>query len=556
MLGFARAALLALGFALPCARGSWTEANTACATRATGGRSGLLSFLWLRPDGSPAAVLVQSLWDLRSGQLLDCALRTEPDGTRRYWELCRPGGLRRPLARASWDPRLRRELDALEARKGACKGTPAGRAAAAAAGGKREGEARPRSRRGLTLPGTLWCGSGATAEMPSELGVFQGPDVCCREHDNCDAHITPLEFKYGMRNYRLHTISHCSCDNRFSDCLKNLNDTISNFIGNSFFNLLEVPCFQLTETEDCVEWHWWGGCKKYGMMPLAHLVDPNPYQPIENPEATASPLQPSRHRKPGLKGNKTRRKKVKKPSSKTQDPISPFSKLNQVTHLPGRSSPGEETVPRSPALPTTSEPSPIKMEGEILATRHPVVFSMEEASSNETWQGKRPFPGPSAGHGQASKQRPGLSRRCRCYQRLDQCPFQIGPHEFKYQLHNSDDRTLFHCNCTRRLARFLRRRKGPNEVEELVLSDYISPSCFVLETPPGCRTGDKSWPNCIGIGKAILAPARHLTNRLMGKEARGSFKVKRQEGASLEGATQLFEKCVQLVRDTFQPVPR
>uniref|UniRef100_A0A670ZKX3 phospholipase A2 n=1 Tax=Pseudonaja textilis TaxID=8673 RepID=A0A670ZKX3_PSETE len=385
MVGFARLVLLALGLAkLPCARGSWTEANTACATRVPGGRSGLLSFLWLRPDGSPAPVLVQSLWDLRSGELLECALRTEPDVTRRYLELCGPGGLRHPLARASWDPRLRRELDALEARKGACKGTPARRAASApaAAGGKREGEARPRSRRAFTLPGTLWCGAGATAEMPSELGVFQGPDVCCREHDNCDAHITALEFKYGMRNYRLHTISHCSCDNRFSDCLRNLNDTISNFIGNSFFNLLEVPCFQLTETEDCVEWHWWGGCKKYGMVPLAHLVDPSPYQPIENPKATASPLQPGRRRKPGSKGHKTRRKKVKKTSSKTQDPISPFSKLNQVTHLPGRSSPG-------------------------------------------------------------------LSRRCRCYRRLDQCPFQIGPHESKYQLHNSDDRMLFHCNCTR-----------------------------------------------------------------------------------------------------------
>uniref|UniRef100_A0A8C6Y776 phospholipase A2 n=1 Tax=Naja naja TaxID=35670 RepID=A0A8C6Y776_NAJNA len=430
MVGFARLVLLALGFALPCARGSWTEANTACATRATGGRSGLLSFLWLRPDGSPATVLVQSLWDLRSGQLLECVLRTEPDVTRRYLELCGPGGLRHPLARASWDPRLRRA-----GRLGRAQGSLQGSAG---------------RRRGWTLPGTLWCGAGATAEMPSELGVFQGPDVCCREHDNCDAHIASLEFKYGMRNYRLHTISHCSCDNRFSDCLKNLNDTISNFIGNSFFNLLEVPCFQLKESEDCVEWHWWGGCKKYGMTPLAYLVDPSPYQPIENPEVTSSPLQPRRHRKPGSKGRKTQRKKVKKPSSKTQGPISPISKLNQVTPLPGRSSPGEETVPGSPVLPTTLEPGPTKMEG--------------------------------------------LSRRCRCYQRLDQCPFQIGPNEFKYQLHNSDDRTLFHCNCTRRLARFLHRKKGPNEVEEQVLSHYISPSCFVLETHPGCRMGDKSWP--------------------------------------------------------------
>ncbi|XP_070619164.1 group 3 secretory phospholipase A2 [Erythrolamprus reginae] len=547
MVSFARWALLALSLALPCARSSWTEDNTACPTRATGGRSGLLNFLWLRLDGSsPATVLVQSLWDLRSGQLLECALRADPDSTRRYLELCAPGGLRHPLVRASWDPRLRRELDALDARKGVCKGDfPAGFEPARA---KREGQAKPRSRRGWTVPGTLWCGAGHTAEQPSELGVFQGPDVCCREHDKCDAHIAALGFKYGMRNYRLHTISHCSCDNRFSNCLKNLNDTISNFIGTSFFNLLEIPCFYLKEKEDCLEWHWWGGCKKYGLMPQAHLVDPSPYQAIGNADATTPPLRPRKHGK----FRKMRRKKVQKPNSETQDPIillTPTSKLNEATYFLGSISTGEETVPNSPAVQTTLEPGPLKTEGEGLATHRPVVLPGEEAFSNET---RRRY----VGHGQVPKFRPGLSRRCRCYQRLDQCPFQIGPNEFKYQLHNSDDRTLFHCNCTRRLARFLHRRKGPNEVEEEVLSRYISPSCFVLETLPGCRTGDDSGPNCIDIGKALLAPARHLTNRLMGKRARASFKVKRQERASLEGAVQLFDKCVRLVRADLRTAPR
>ncbi|XP_039188598.1 group 3 secretory phospholipase A2 [Crotalus tigris] len=549
----ARLALLALGLALPCARGAWTEANTACATRATGGRSRLLSFLWLRPDGAPP-VLVQSLWDRRGGQLLECAWRAEPALTRRYLELCAPGRLRGPLVRASWGPRLRKELAALEARKGGCKGAPA--AASREPAGEREAQARPRSRRGLTLPGTLWCGAGHSAKTPSELGVFQGPDVCCREHDTCDAHISPLGFKYGIRNYHLHTISHCSCDNRFRDCLKNLNDTISNFIGTSFFNLLEIPCFYLKESEDCLEWHWWGGCKKYGLMLLAQLVEPNPYQPIENPDGTTSPPQPRRHRKPSLKDRKGRRKqakKMKKLNPTTQGPItplSPISKPNHATHILGTSSPGE-TMLGSPARKTTPEPGPWKTDGGILTTHHPVVLPVEESFSNKTWQGeKRAFAG------QASKPRPALSRRCRCYQRLDQCPFQIGPNEFKYQLHNSDGRTLFHCNCTRRLARFLRRTKVPNEVEEQVLSNYISPSCFVLENFPGCREGDESWPNCIGAGNAILAPARHLTNWLVGKRPRASFKVKRQGGDHLEeGAPQLFDKCVQLVRAALQPAP-
>ncbi|KAM6423044.1 group 3 secretory phospholipase A2 isoform 2-T2 [Liasis olivaceus] len=515
--------LLALGLALPRARGSWSEANAACPTRATGGRSRLLSFLWLRPDGA-GPVLVQSLWDARSGQLLECAWRTEPALTRRYLELCAPGRLRGPLVRASWGPELRRELDALEARKGGCKGAPGAAsggapAPAPAPAGGQEARARPRTRRGWTIPGTRWCGAGDSADHPSELGVFQGPDVCCREHDRCDAHISPLGFKYGIRNYRLHTISHCSCDSRFRDCLRNLNDTISNFIGTSFFNLLEIPCFDLEESEECLEWHWWGGCKKYGPMPLAHLVDPSPYHPIENPTTSTSP-QPGRHRgreqKPRWKGRKGLRKQAKGTKEwppKAQDPIAPLtpvSKPGQATPIPGTSSSGERTMPWSPALRATLEPGPLKMDGEVLATLHPVVLPVEEGLSNETWQGAKPFSGP-AEHGHASKPRSALSRRCRCYQRLDQCPFKIAPSEFKYQLHNSDDRTLFHCNCTRR---------------------------------------------CIGVGKAILAPARHLTNRLAGKQAGASFKVKRQERASLGGATQLFDKCVRLVRATLSPVPR
>lgn len=46
---------------------------------------------------------------------------------------------------------------------------------------------------------------------------------------------------------------------RFRQCLLALNDTISNIIGVTFFNLLEVPCFVLEESEECVQWHWWGG---------------------------------------------------------------------------------------------------------------------------------------------------------------------------------------------------------------------------------------------------------------------------------------------------------
>lgn len=40
---------------------------------------------------------------------------------------------------------------------------------------------------------------------------------------------------------------------------------------------------------------------------------------------------------------------------------------------------------------------------------------------------------------------------CRSFRRhLDQCEHQIGPQEIKFQLLNSAQEPLFHCNCTRR----------------------------------------------------------------------------------------------------------
>ncbi|NXL53283.1 PA2G3 phospholipase, partial [Podilymbus podiceps] len=141
-------------------------------------------------------------------------------------------------------------------------------------------------------------------------GLFRGPDRCCREHDQCSAQITALQFNYGIRNYRLHTVSHCDCDARFAggqagwrdapgacraahwprlprrfrQCLLALNDTVSNIIGITFFNLLEVPCFVLEESEECVRWHWWGGCEQYGVVPLARMVQQSQYHyslPVE-----------------------------------------------------------------------------------------------------------------------------------------------------------------------------------------------------------------------------------------------------------------------------------
>ncbi|NXH14158.1 PA2G3 phospholipase, partial [Bucco capensis] len=103
-------------------------------------------------------------------------------------------------------------------------------------------------------------------------GLFHCPDRYCRNYDQCLAQIAALQFNYGSCNYRLKTISRCHCDARFWQCLLAVNDTIANIIGVTFFSLLEVPCFVLEESEECVRWHWWGGCKHYGVVPLARMM--------------------------------------------------------------------------------------------------------------------------------------------------------------------------------------------------------------------------------------------------------------------------------------------
>ncbi|EDM00180.1 phospholipase A2, group III (predicted), isoform CRA_c [Rattus norvegicus] len=76
--------------------------------------------------------------------------------------------------------------------------------------------------------------------------MFHGPDFCCREHDQCPQTISPLQYNYGIRNFRFHTISHCDCDAR---------------------------------------------CRTYGSLPLAHLQPRTYYNASWKAEAT--PLTPS-----------------------------------------------------------------------------------------------------------------------------------------------------------------------------------------------------------------------------------------------------------------------
>uniref|UniRef100_A0A672KCU9 phospholipase A2 n=1 Tax=Sinocyclocheilus grahami TaxID=75366 RepID=A0A672KCU9_SINGR len=111
---------------------------------------------------------------------------------------------------------------------------------------------------GFTYPGTLWCGAGNIADHYDQLGEFEETDKCCRVHDHCPYVIHAFSSNYGYTNFKWHPLSHCDCDNALKECLRCVNDTSSRVVGQAFFNVIEVPCFEFSFEEQCVERHWYG----------------------------------------------------------------------------------------------------------------------------------------------------------------------------------------------------------------------------------------------------------------------------------------------------------
>ncbi|XP_034557173.1 uncharacterized protein proca1 [Notolabrus celidotus] len=134
-----------------------------------------------------------------------------------------------------------------------------------------------RSKRGFTYPGTLWCGAGNMADNYDQLGEFAETDSCCRIHDHCPHVIHAFSSKYGYTNFKWHSVCHCDCDNALKDCLRGVNDTSSRVVGQAFFNVIGVPCFEFAYEEQCAERHWYGMCKRYQKFPIAVVKEAVPY---------------------------------------------------------------------------------------------------------------------------------------------------------------------------------------------------------------------------------------------------------------------------------------
>ncbi|XP_036615544.1 group 3 secretory phospholipase A2 [Trichosurus vulpecula] len=528
-----------------------------------------LNFLSRGPNG---LALFHASWD-EQGYLLECAFWEGATIVLPYQAACaqeRGSKTSSGIFAHTPSPLLQRAVEALQERQDACSSTEEEPPRTGREGieGRAEGEGRHqaaaghrRVKRGWTMPGTLWCGVGDSAANSTELGIFQGPDLCCRDHDLCAHTIAPFRYNYGIRNYRFHTISHCDCDSRFQGCLQSQQDAISDFVGTTFFNLLEIPCFVLEEKEECIQWYWWGGCKKRGPIPRARLLQQGRYnvtrtQPGHGAKPSRKKQQRQRHRMQGV------------------GPTGPMTGFHPPPPLP--SSPQKANISAHPPFPTLPglAPSLVTTLGKQVRVAEDHYPKGRPQGRGHRPGGRQAATGPTDGAAQGpadipapgdARSKPNLppvdkklyqdfSETCQCYQHLDQCQHKIEPRETKYQLYNSESQTLFHCNCTRRLAKVL-RTKSPNEAEDK-LWKLLALTCFELRPPEDCEPSD----GCRDNFRAVVVPARHLRrlwkkqagwpSRVEGKAEERRMKRRRerrrgtwQHWQELQGAVTLYDRC-------------
>nr|XP_006218127.1 group 3 secretory phospholipase A2 [Vicugna pacos] len=469
----------------------WDSTSCHLANPISGSPLGSLSFLGKDAQG---LALFHARWD-GHGKLQVCSQEDEPELTAAFGALCAD-----EITRGSFihtpGPELQRALASLQSQWEACRGSaksPAGAREKRAAGQSgTSGIGHQRVKRGWTMPGTLWCGVGDSAGNSSELGVFQGPDLCCREHDHCPQNVSPFQYNYGIRNYQFHTVSHCDCDARFQQCLQNQQDSISDIVGMAFFNVLAIPCFVLEEQEACVAWYWWGGCRTYGSVTLARLQPSTIYNASWSSSTT--PLTPSTQNPAPSKPRRMQREESKHPR-----------KANTTALQAPVTSPGPDMAPMA-------------------------QLKVTHTGLQEPWQGLKPQ---------------GAHQACRGFRRLDQCEHQIGPQKTKFQLFNSAHEPLFHCNCTRRLAHFLRLHSPPAGAS--VLWELLGMTCFKLVLPPDCAEGK----GCSRYLRAIKVSTRHLQRlqqRWVQLQGTGTDNGQAWSSEHPRAPVSLHDRCLQLTQ--------
>ncbi|XP_006801570.1 uncharacterized protein proca1 [Neolamprologus brichardi] len=235
--------------------------GTVCAKMSTVGEN----FLYQVSDGAEVVGSVVS----PAGKLLNCSVIVEQMQVKSFMHECRLG-----LKRQSGGRQVEASFARMDEAKLMCRKF---KKRVEKEDSTVQVQVLKRSKRGFTYPGTLWCGAGNMADSYDQLGEFAGTDNCCRIHDHCPHVIHAFSSNYGYTNFKWHSICHCDCDNALKDCLRKVNDTSSRVVGQAFFNVIGVPCFELAYEEQCVERHWYGLCKRYKKLPVAVMREAVPY---------------------------------------------------------------------------------------------------------------------------------------------------------------------------------------------------------------------------------------------------------------------------------------
>ncbi|KAF6729335.1 Group 3 secretory phospholipase A2 [Oryzias melastigma] len=229
---------------------------------------GQTSVTFVRQWSSGARSVYLTRWSQHS-TLLGCEIHSDPSVVESYRALCKP------LKAQDREVLKRFDIRAVLAPDAPCVLVPQ----KFSAPGRGE---KTRRKRSWLFPGTLWCGTGSRAHGYHNLGMFERADVCCREHDHCQHSIPALTVSYGVFNHHLFSVSHCDCDHRFRQCLRRMNDSISRMVGYTFFNVLQIPCFELQHVKRCTEMYWWGMCKRAREAPYAVFKNTHPFDSSES----------------------------------------------------------------------------------------------------------------------------------------------------------------------------------------------------------------------------------------------------------------------------------
>ncbi|XP_041826121.1 group 3 secretory phospholipase A2 isoform X2 [Melanotaenia boesemani] len=410
------------------------------------------SFLRSDPQQSPPSLrLYHSVW---SGEraLLACSWSDDAAVIRSYLSLCRER-TQEFYGHQNENLDLESVFDAEQCVSLASPGfsglrKTGGRHTRSAGGPEDEGsEVRmhQRVKRGFIVPGTLWCGSGNKAPSFDDLGVFSDTDSCCREHDQCKDTILSFHSQFGVFNSNIFTMSHCNCDNKFRNCLSEANDSISDVVGYTFFNLLKMHCFTFSHQLQCIQRNWFGMCKETQMALYADVHPPTLYESTEPMEGcTNSSCSIINSTAPTeLLESSTSAQLLSSTAASSMVPT-PSARSPSITPATQASS--------SMQRPTESAPERKDDLENALPAKHQTVLEQYANITEEQMS-------------------------CGILKELDECGNKILPQQMKFGLHNTEPRTMYDCNCTHRLFQTLAEQRQLTEVQGLLLG-HVSQSCF------------------------------------------------------------------------------